>query len=80
MKSEHEIHNENHSDYSNGYRYQKIYGSEKEYILQYKPDLLILKGPKGKSPTYSVPTFKGNSFLNSFSRLQVTYFHLFRQS
>ena len=27
MKSEREIHNENYSDYSNGYRYRKIYGS-----------------------------------------------------
>ena len=24
---EHEIHNENYLDYSNGYRYRKIYGS-----------------------------------------------------
>ena len=27
MKSEREIHNENYLDYSNGYRYRKIYGS-----------------------------------------------------
>ena len=27
MKSERKIHNENYLDYSNGYRYRKIYGS-----------------------------------------------------
>ena len=34
MKSEREIHNENYSDYSNGYRYRKIYGSGKLLELQ----------------------------------------------
>ena len=34
MKSEREIHNEHHSDYSNGYRYRKIYGSGKLLELQ----------------------------------------------
>ncbi len=34
MKSEREIHNENYLDYSNGYRYRKIYGSGKLLELQ----------------------------------------------
>ena len=34
MKSERKIHNENYLDYSNGYRYRKIYGSGKLLELQ----------------------------------------------